>query len=48
MKNPLRQFRFSLTGLFAATLFVACAVATLRYATRLWGDALFTGAPGIR
>lgn len=42
MKNPLRHFRFSLTGLFGATLFAACVAATLRYATRLWADALFT------
>lgn len=42
MKNPLRYFRFSLTGLFGATLFAACVVATLRYATRLWADGLFT------
>lgn len=42
MQNPLRHFRFSLTGLFGATLFAACVAATLRYATRLWADALFT------
>ena len=42
MKNPLRHFRFSLAGLFGATLFAACVVATLRFATRLWADALFT------
>ena len=42
MKNPFRHFRFSLSGLFAATLFVACVVATLRYATRLWSDGAFT------
>ncbi len=42
MKNPFRHIRFSLTGLFAATLFVACVVATLRYTTRLWADAAFT------
>ncbi|HJT32767.1 MAG TPA: hypothetical protein VJ783_12060, partial [Pirellulales bacterium] len=42
MKNPLRHIRFSLTGLFGATLFAACVAATLRYATRLWADTLFT------
>lgn len=42
MKKPFRHFRFSLKGLFAATLFVACVAATLRYATRLWTDAAFT------
>lgn len=42
MKNPLCHFRFSLAALFGATLFSACVAATLRYATRLWADALFT------